>query len=275
MSIRMSDMSVVHDGVGGAYTVVFEGLKHLGPGDAALTREIAMRLRPKLPPRPRVADLGCGVGASAMVLAQSLPGASVLAVDFHAPFIQRLEHAVSAAGLGDRVRPVVGDMAEPPALDGVVGDFSLIWSESAIYSIGRGDAFSRWRPLLSPDGWLVFSDIVWARDPSRRAQEASAFWEKEYPDIATARAVMEELMNAGFEPLDPLLAGHEAWANYYEPLRGRLDALAQRTSLSPGQTGLLGELRKEIEVYDRYGDEVELCFFLAKATKGQQTGGST
>lgn len=74
-----------------AYTVVFDGLAHLGPGDSATTKNLAERLRQDLPSMPRVADFGCGVGASTLVRAKSLPKARVLAVDCHAPFIGRLE----------------------------------------------------------------------------------------------------------------------------------------------------------------------------------------
>jgi len=67
--------------IASAYTVVFDGLDHLGPGDPETTRNLAERLCPDLPPASRVADFGCGVGASALVLAQSLLKARVLALD--------------------------------------------------------------------------------------------------------------------------------------------------------------------------------------------------
>lgn len=89
-------------------------------------------------------------------------------------------------------------MADPPQLDGMIGGFDLIWSESAIYILGRNNAFTHWRPLLRSGGWLVFSDIVWQREPAKRSAEASTFWINEYPDIATADAVMAELVAAGF-----------------------------------------------------------------------------
>ena len=67
--------------MGSAYTDVFDGLNHLGPGDPETTRNLAERLCPDLPSGSRVADFGCGVGASALVLAQSLTKARVLALD--------------------------------------------------------------------------------------------------------------------------------------------------------------------------------------------------
>ena len=250
--------------IANAYTLVFEGLEHLGPGDSATTARIAERLREELPTAPRVADFGCGVGASALVLAQSLPQAHVLAVDSHAPFIARLEVTANAMGLGERIHAVVGDMADPPSLDGVTGGFDLIWSESAIYALGRVNAFAHWRPLLRPRGWLVFSDVVWQREPSKRSNEASAFWGKEYPDIATPDTVVDQLIAAGFSPLEPLSTDRTPWSNYYEPLRDRLRLFEKRRNRPHALIDLIAELEREIDVYDGAGDEVALFFFLAQ-----------
>jgi SAM-dependent methyltransferase len=247
-----------------AYAAVFEDLLHLGPGDSATTRNLAERLCADLPPGSRVADFGCGVGASTLVLAQSLPQARVLALDSHAPFIARLEAAANARGFGDRVSAVVGDMADPPSLDGVLGGFDLIWSETAIYNIGRTIAFANWRPLLRPGGSLVFSDVVWQCEQTKRSREASAFWEKEYPDITTADAVVDELTAAGFGSPEPVLTGRKPWSNYYEPLRDRLRLLAKRQNRSQALIDLMAEFEREINVYDCAGDEVALIFFLAR-----------
>lgn len=256
--------AVSHEELMNAYTVVFEGLAHLGPGNPATTRLLAERLAPGLPTGPRIADLGCGVGAAARVLARSFPQARVLALDLHAPFIARLKHEAEAVGLGERICPAVGDMSDPPTLDGVQGEFDLIWSESAIYSIGRSAALKLWRPLLKPGGWLIFSDVVWRGKEKNRSTEASSFWNAEYPDISTPGAIIEQLKAAGFKTLDPVSAGREAWANYYEPLRERLHSLGRRKDHPQALIDLLADLEREIEVYDRAGDEVAVTFFLAR-----------
>lgn len=259
MAIMESESEVLR-----AYSVVFDQLVHLGPGDPATTRKLAARLRPELPPVMRVADLGCGVGASSLVLAECLPTSRILALDSHAPFITRLEAVASARGLGGRIRPVVGDMADPPPLDGVKGGFDLIWSESAIYSIGRVNAFACWRPLLNPGGWLVFSDVIWQHEPAARSDKAFAFWAREYPDITTADGVVDEMTAAGFNTLDPVLSTRKAWSNYYEPLRERLCLLNKQGGHSQAIISLIAELEHEIDVYDCAGDDVVLCFFLAQ-----------
>jgi len=247
-----------------AYTVIFDGLLHLGPGGYGITRDILEIILTTLPSEPRVADFGCGVGASALVLAQALPDARVLALDSHEPFVSRLRSRATEQGLGDRIVGAVGDMADPPPLDDISGEFDLIWSESAIYNIGRGNAFCRWRPLLRSDGWLVFSDIVWQREPSRGSAEAIVFWTNEYPDIAAPDAIVAELDAAGFRVLDPVICNRNAWSNYYEPLRDRLHQLAKQKSRSQALIDLMAELNKEIYVYERAGDDVALAFFLSQ-----------
>jgi SAM-dependent methyltransferase len=247
-----------------AYMVIFDHLVHLGPGDSATTRNLVERLRSDLPSESRVADFGCGVGASAIVLAQSLPKAHVLALDSHAPFIARLESTAKAHGLDERISAVVADMMEPSPLDGVRGRFDLVWSESSIYSIGRTTAFTRWRPLLKPGGWLVFSDIVWRCEPPARSDKASAFWAREYPDITIADAVVDELIEAGFNPIDPVFSGRETWSNYYEPLRERLRLLKKQGDRPQALIDLMAELEREIDVFDCAGNDVALAFFLAQ-----------
>ena len=247
-----------------AYTAIFDQLVYLGPGDTTTTRNLVERLLLDLPSGSRVADFGCGVGASALVLAECLPEARVLALDSHEPFIARLETAASARGLEEHISAVVGDMAHPPALDGVTGEFDLVWSESAIYSVGRTNAFTYWRPLLKPDGWLVFSEVIWQREPAARSDKATEFWTEEYPDITTSDVIVDELVAAGLNPLDPVLCTRKAWSNYYEPLRDRLRLMKKRVDRPQSLIDLMAELEREIDVYDSAGDDAALCFFLAR-----------
>lgn len=249
-----------------AYTVVFEGLDHLGPADPAITKKLVERLRSNLPSDARVADFGCGTGASALALAESLPNAHVLALDAHAPFVERLESAASTRGLKERLHAVVGDMTAPPPLAGVTGEFDLIWAESAIYSIGRTNAFTRWRPLLKPGGWIVFNDVVWRSGPPKRSNEVAAFWRKEYPNITTAETVLEQLTAAGFDPLDPMLLDRKVWSNYYEPLRERLRLLSKRENRPQALTDLIAEFEQEIHIFDYTRDEIALAFFYARSS---------
>ena len=97
-------MAQDESGIMAAYTVVFDGLAHLGPGDSVDTLNLAERLSRHLSAGPRVADFGCGVGASTLPLAQTLPKARVLALDSHAPFTHVPELSANGPECGRKPR---------------------------------------------------------------------------------------------------------------------------------------------------------------------------
>jgi SAM-dependent methyltransferase len=51
-----------------------------------------------------VADIGCGHGASSILMAQAFPNSRFLAVDYHAESIETARQRAEQAGVGDRVR---------------------------------------------------------------------------------------------------------------------------------------------------------------------------
>ena len=67
---------------------LFENTPRLGPGSAASTRR-ALRMLPADLRIERVLDLGCGTGASTLVLAEQT-NAAITAVDIHPPFLATL-----------------------------------------------------------------------------------------------------------------------------------------------------------------------------------------
>ncbi len=60
-------------------------------------------VREKLEAGARVADVGCGHGASTIVMARAYPRSHFFGFDYHSPSIDRARAAASEAGVGDRV----------------------------------------------------------------------------------------------------------------------------------------------------------------------------
>ena len=56
----------------------------------------------KLEAGGRVADVGCGHGASTILMAQAFPKSRFLGFDYHAPSIEKARAAAAAAGVADR-----------------------------------------------------------------------------------------------------------------------------------------------------------------------------
>lgn len=56
----------------------------------------------KLESGGRVADVGCGHGASTILMAQAFPKSRFWGFDYHSPSIEKARSAATAAGVGDR-----------------------------------------------------------------------------------------------------------------------------------------------------------------------------
>jgi len=163
---------------------LYEGLTRQGPGNRACA-ERALEMCRGLPPSPMVLDLGCGVGEQTLHLASLIPGAVITAVDSHAPSIERLRATAAERGLSDRVRPMVGDMAEPEMPP---ESCDLIWSEGALYNLGIERALRICRGLLRPGGHLAFTEAVWRKE--NPPPEVKASFDQDYPTMGRVAEVV-------------------------------------------------------------------------------------
>ncbi|NBE52869.1 bifunctional class I SAM-dependent methyltransferase/N-acetyltransferase [Streptomyces boluensis] len=236
----MSDNAASYE----AFFALHHGLPRQGPGSDATTRHLLSLVGP-LPARPRVLDLGCGPGRAALLLAAEA-GAEVTAVDLHQPFLDELDAAAAARGLGDRVTTVNADMG---ALDLPDGSYDLVWAESSAYSIGFDTALRSWRRLLAPGGTLVLTECEWTTaEPSAAAR---AFWDRHYT-LRTTEANRSAAVAAGYTVLGVHPQPESDWDAYYGPLGERADAADPG---APGMAGALAATREEIRVRAEHGDE--------------------
>lgn len=99
-----------------------------------------------------VADIGCGHGASTLLMAQAYPASRFVGFDYHAPSIERATQAAAAAGLTDRVR---FEVASAQAFPG--HDYDCVTVFDALHDMGDPVAASAHvRRSLKPDGsWMI------------------------------------------------------------------------------------------------------------------------
>jgi len=112
---------------------------------------------PRLEAGAKVADVGCGVGFSTLLMAEAYPNSHFIGFDFHAPSIAKANEHAEAHGLSDRVRFLT---AEAKAIG--EGDFDLITVFDCLHDMGdpRGCA-KHLRTLLKPDGtWMIVEPIA-------------------------------------------------------------------------------------------------------------------
>jgi ubiquinone/menaquinone biosynthesis C-methylase UbiE len=241
---------------------VFEALPRQGPGNRACAAK-ALALCHDLPPSPAVIDIGCGVGAQALHLAELTTG-TIVAVDSHAPSIARLRETVTERGLSQRVSPVVGDMAnleQPPA------SFDLVWSEGALYNIGIENALRVCHGLLRPGGYLAFTDAVWCKD--NPPPEVKASFEDDYPTMGRVPDVLAAIERGGFSLISHFSLPDEAWwDDFYTPMRRRIEELRGRYTGDGKALVVLEQLAQEPEMHRKHSDCYAYEFFVVVRQPG-------
>ena len=237
---------------------VYEHLPRQGPGNRACAAR-ALALCRELPSSPAILDLGCGIGGQTLQLADLTSG-SIVAIDSHAPSIEKLKAAIAGRGLAQRVGAFVGDMAH---LDPPTGSFDLVWSEGALYNLGIPPALTCCRDLLRPGGWLAFTDAVWRRpDPPA---EILASFRADYPAMGRAEDVAAAIAAAGLQLHGRFTLPDEAWwDDFYTPMEARIQALRAAHAGDAEALAVLEVLAREPELHRRYGAWYAYEFFVAR-----------
>lgn len=240
-----------------AFFQIHRGHEREGPGSDASTLA-ALAICGDLPSAPRVVDMGCGPGAPTVTLAKALPGARVVGVDTHGPFLDALMARAKAAGVGERVEVWQGSMLDytPPK------PADLIWSEGAAYSVGLEAAAKRWHTLAAPGARLALSELVWlSDDPPAAVREAL---QAEYPPMGDRATLRARLKRAGWHVIDDFVLPASDWAAYYAPLRARAAALRDVAAGDAALAEAIAATEAEADLYDRYGASYGYAFAVAR-----------
>jgi ubiquinone/menaquinone biosynthesis C-methylase UbiE len=99
-----------------------------------------------------VADLGCGHGASTLLMADAFPASRFTGTDYHEGSIEAARERAAEAGLGDRAR---FEVSGAQSLD--AHDLDLVTTFDCLHDMGDPlGAASRIRASLAPDGtWMI------------------------------------------------------------------------------------------------------------------------
>ncbi len=100
----------------------------------------------------RVADVGCGHGASTIIMAQAYPASTFVGFDYHEPSIENARNAARKAGVSDRVSFEVARAQDFPGKD-----YDLVAVFDCLHDMGDPvGAAAHVRASLKPDGtWLI------------------------------------------------------------------------------------------------------------------------
>ena len=100
----------------------------------------------------KVADVGCGLGASTILMAKSYPKSSFVGFDYHGKSIELAREAAAQAGVADRVH---FEVAAAKAFPG--NDYDFVAFFDCLHDMGDpAGAAAHVRSTLKPDGtWMI------------------------------------------------------------------------------------------------------------------------
>ena len=106
----------------------------------------------KLEAGANVADVGCGHGASTILMAQAFPASTFAGFDYHEASIEMAAERAQVAGVGDRVSFEVAPAAAFPG-----GDYDLVTMFDCLHDMGDPAGAARHtRGALAADGtWMI------------------------------------------------------------------------------------------------------------------------
>lgn len=136
--------------------VSFDDAPDHGLRDPAVRDAWRSLLMPLLPPAPaRVADLGCGTGSLAVLLAEA--GYAVSGIDISAGMIKRASAKAAAADL--TIDFEVGDASRPPWANQW---FDVVLCRHVLWALDdQAAAVREWIRILRPTGRLILIEGCW------------------------------------------------------------------------------------------------------------------
>ena len=234
------------------------GMARQGPGDFAFNSRLLASLT-GLPPRPRIADLGCGSGAATLHLAGHF-GVPVVAVDLCIEFLEDLQSRAFDAGLAGLVMPVEDDIG---ALDWPAACLDLLWSEGAAYNLGFELALSRWRPLLDEAGLAVVSELSLFSE--QMPAPVLDWWREAYPGVAHEAENRARAQRAGYTVLATHRLPAEAWwRNYYGPLQDRI-AMLEEQGIDEVMAAVIEDTEREMALFRQYSEHYGYTGYVLRA----------
>lgn len=136
------------------------------------------------------ADIGCGHGASTILMAQAFPRARFFGFDYHPGSVERAREAAQAAGLSDRVTFEVASAKDFPAN----GGYDLVAFFDSLHDMGDpAGAAGHVRSTLRPDAvWMIVEPFAHDRPEQNHTPVGRVFYSASTM-ICTPASLSQEL----------------------------------------------------------------------------------
>jgi ubiquinone/menaquinone biosynthesis C-methylase UbiE len=148
---------------------------------------------PRLEAGIKVADVGCGVGFSTLLMAKAFPNSEFVGYDYHAPSIEQAREHARSHGLDGRVRFETAPAKELPD-----GEFDLVTMFDCLHDMGdpRGAA-AHIRSRMKPGAtWMIVEPLASDRATENVASPVSRLYYNASTMICVPTSLSQEVGEA-------------------------------------------------------------------------------
>lgn len=197
-----------------------------------------------------ILDIGCGAGASTLLLADYFKNSTIEAIDLFPHYLKVLDEKIADNDLDNRVYTCQMDMND---LDYPNCEFDIVFSEASAYIMGFAKALKSWKRVLKQNSYLIISELTWIQKPSK---ESKKFWKTHYPEIGTIENKIAKIKDEGYEFIDYFILPKSDFESYYSNLESNLKKLEDNDFKK--------DFKKEIEVYENNSDDYSYVYYIMK-----------
>ena len=194
-----------------------------------------------LPERPRVLDVGCGSGVTAIELVKTT-GCTLTCIDIDREMLDWLSEKARQEGIEDRLKIVQMSLLDMNFPD---ESFDVILAEGSIFAIGFEKGLLEWKRLLRPGGFMVIHD--------------------EQGDV---REKIGLIQSSGYDLLGHCVVDADVWRREYcVPLENLVMEAEENYSGGQDIAGALDNARGEIKWFKDFPERSSSVIFTVKKAK--------
>lgn len=167
--------------------------------EAQLNTNRQLAIRAELKPGQKILDAGCGIGGSAIWLAENYK-VEVFGVTISADQVRHATENAAKRGVSHLTKFSQQDFTKIDVPDAT---FDVVWAlETASCALDKHEAFTEWFRVLKPGGVVVMSDGFRRKRPFSAEDETllkSFLLGWAIPDLVTPEELLDAVKGAGFE----------------------------------------------------------------------------
>ena len=232
------------------FYAAFNDMDRLAPGSDKSTLKAIDYIDFNNDSQLTILDIGCGAGASTLLLADYFKNSTIEAIDLFPHYLKVLDEKIADNDLDNRVYTCQMDMND---LDYPNCEFDIVFSEASAYIMGFAKALKSWKRVLKQDSYLIISELTWIQKPSK---ESKKFWKTHYPEIGTIENKIAKIKDEGYEFIDYFILPKSDFESYYSNLESNLKKLEDNDFKK--------DFKKEIEVYGNNSDDYSYVYYIMK-----------